>query len=457
MFSRPGKFANLSRRAFLACPIFTMTSRCIYATGIIQAPLEPVSHGKDLTRAMVGPRLMTAGSATINVDSVSGGSITHGIQLTIADVGPWKLQGVSKGSEVLSALTGAQLAERVCNDPNWGRPSWIPGTNYVYNNDPSNHGGIVPAGGMVIDGYNVPAGTWVVQFRDTSAGQMIIQGNSGDLGPAWPGVLFRGCRMRSNWTAPGCYNGNAIANNGKIWFMYCDAGGTDIIAPNTCDSAIESQGNGPNDRQFIIRCYLSTAATLAFGRNNGDAFIENYGEIVPEFKPNLYHLNGLANGGGQTATLWLRNHLSFSPRADGVSKNPYYKPQNDVIQMAADGGGYPGTGINLDGSKGYQIRDNYIGGANYCLQLGVDKNNTSAVVSNVVVTGNKFTTYWFSRFGETGICYKTPTWGVQGNVWSNNIYADDYGSGAWSYTTGNAGRQYPLGNGPNVGATISAP
>jgi hypothetical protein len=393
------------------------------------------------------------------------GAITHGDQLTINKVGPWTLQGVAKGSEALTSLSPG--GERISTWPTDGRPSWIPGTDYVYNNSTSNHGGVVPAGGLTIDGYTVAAGTWVVQFRNIDISTpIIISGDNTGTSAAWPGVIFRGCRMRGNSSAPGFFNNNAQSTGGITWIMYCDAGGLDVMPTNICESIFESQAiSMTRDHQYIIRTYLSIASTLAFGRNNGDAFIENYGEIVPRyFGDDTYHLNGLANSGGQTATMWLRNRLDFNPEPDstntttaGLTANPYYKSQNDLIQMAADGGAYPGNGANQDGTSGYQIRDNYLAGGDHCLQLGVDKANTSADVSNVVVTGNKFSTVYFPAFGQTSISYKNPTWGAQGNVWSGNTYADDYGTGSWDYTTHNSARQYPAGNGPNAGTTISAP
>lgn len=374
------------------------------------------------------------------------GAITNGSQLTINDVGPWALQGVPKGSEQLQTVNPTG---RLSLYPSWGRPSWIPGTAYVYNNNPDNHGGVVPAGGMKVDGYSVPGGTWVAQF-DNFTGGVIIEGNVNGQYGSWPGVLFRGDRMRGNWTAPGWFNENSVSNGGIIWVTYSDAGGTTALLPNICESIFESQDNGGGDKFYAIRNYLSYASTLIFLRDSGDAAIENYGEgTVPYYDNSTYHLNGIANSGGQTATLWLRNHLDFSPQP---GDSPYNYPQNDVIQMAADGGGYPGTGTNSDGSTGYQIRDNYLAGAAYTLQLGVDKNNTPADVRNVVVTGNKLSTEWFQNSGASGIAYKNPLWGSYGNVWSNNTWANDYGSGSWP-----GARQYPSGNGPRKGQTIAPP
>lgn len=360
------------------------------------------------------------------------GSVTHGQELTLNHVGPWTLQGVGKGSEALSALNITQLSERLSTWPSDGRPSWIPSAAYVYDNNPTNYGGIVPAGGMLIDGYMVPAGTWVVQFRDLSASGVIISGDNGGTSAAWPGVVFRGCRMRGGWTAPGWFNQNAQSPGGVIWILYCDAGGVSLATGDYCETIFESQSNDTrgNDHLYIIRSYLSNATTLAFGRNTGDAFIENYGEGVTDYGDSSKHLNGLANSGGQDATLWLRNHLIF-PQESGSTM------QNDVIQMAADGGAYMGTGTNaLDGnSLGYVIKDNYLGGANFVLQLGYDKANTVADVRNVQVTGNRFTTSLYATGGASGISYKNPDFSLYGNTWSNNTWSD----------------------GPSTGQSISAP
>lgn len=384
------------------------------------------------------------------------GNVTHGEQLTFAHVGPWSLQGVPKGAEKLVTLNPA--GTRLSLHPNWGRPSYIPSTDYVYDNNPANLGGIVPASvpnpanaaqkGLMIDGYFVPAGTWVVQFRDFTDG-VVIEGNYGGAGGSWPGVLFRGCRMRGNWGAPGWMNMNAVSNGGIVWVTYSDAGGTAYVPPNVCESIFESKGLG-NDKFYAIRNYLSIASTLVFLRNTGDMAIENVGrEVIPYYGDDTYHLNGIANGGGEGATMWLRNNLDFDPKP-GAS--PYYKPQNDVIQMAADGGPYLGTGQNYDGTPGYQIRDNYLAGAANVLQLGVDKSNTASDVRNVVVTGNKFSTKWFQNSGDTGISYKNPTWNSYGNAWNSNTWADDYGTG-----TKLIARQYPTGTGPRAHQPVAAP
>lgn len=347
--------------------------------------------------------------------------ITHGDQLTLNHVGPWSIQGVAKGSETLLALNPG--SERVSTYPGNGRPSWIPGTNYAYNDNPTNYGGIVPAGGLTIDGYAVPAGTWVVQFRDFSAG-VIIEGDCGGAGSAFPGILFRGCRMRGAWSAPGWFNQNGQAYGGIIWIIGCDGGAANTV--NMCESVFESKGNSTADRMYVIRCYLTYATTLVFMRNSGDACIENWCDFVSDFGDSSKHLNGIANSGNQTHNLWLRNHAVID-RGTGSATG-----LTDVFQMAADDGPYPGSGTNFNGEQGYVMRDNLVGGAAYTFQLGVDKSNTAAMVQNIRCNNNKVSTSLFPNGGSSGLGYKGPTWGSFGNVWAGNTWAD----------------------GPNVGQTI---
>lgn len=365
-------------------------------------------------------------TAAAAAPSIPGGAVTHGDQLTMAKVGPWTVQGVSQGSETLNTLTGTQLAERISTFPGNARPSWIPGTDYVYNNSTSNHGGIVPSGGLTIDGYSVPAGTWVVQFQDCSADNIIIEGDCGGAGSAFPGVLFRGCRMRNAYTAPGFFNQNGQSPGGTIWMLYCDGGAVDTT--HMCESIFESKGldTRDKDRLYVIRCYLSLATTLVFLRNSGDAAIENFCEKVQDFGDASKHLNGIGNSGGQTATMWLRNNMIMVQQAGSTQLT-------DVVQFAADDGAYPGTGTNQDGSSGYQIRDNYLGGAAFTLQLGVDKSNTAADVKGIVVTGNHFSQSLYTNGGSSGLGYKGPTWGSLGNQWgspgTDNIWVDGPNAG----------------------------
>lgn len=433
---------EMTRKEFLAFSAFTVAT----VFGVVGLVKTLLSHAATPTVSVESESGTRSGNASIVSDTnasggaavqfsststggtIPGGTVTHGQQLTLNHVGPWTLQGVAQGSETLSTLTSTQLQERLSTWPSDGRPSWIPGTNYVYNNSPTNYGGIVPAGGMVIDGYNVPAGTWVVQFRNFTSG-VIISGDNSGTSPAFPGVLFRGCRMRGPWGAPGWYNHNGQSHGGIIWIMYSDAGGKSLATNDYCESIFESKNyTAGRDKSYIIRSHLSNASTLVFMRNNGHACIENFCSGVSDYGDHTKHLNGIANSGGQSCNLWLRNNMVMSQQAGSTQLT-------DVIQMAADDGAYLGTGTNFDGSQGYAITDNYLGGAAFTLQLGYDKNNTITQVRNVRVTGNKFTTSLYPGIGSSGLAYKTPDFSNYGNTWSNNTYAD----------------------GPNAGQTVSAP
>lgn len=353
-------------------------------------------------------------------------AITNGDQLALAQVGPWGFQGVAQGSETLATVTGTDLAVRVSTFPGNARPSYIPATAYTFSTSPSNHGGIVGAGGVTIAvggrSYTLPAGTWVAQNYDCSASNIVIEGDCGGTGTSFPGVAFIGCRMRGPWTSPGWFNQNGQSPGGKIWLIHCDAGGVSTAAADLCESAFETQGldTRGNDGMRMIRNYVSNVTTGAFGRNAGDAFIENYLRNVTDFGHGItYHLNGFGNSGGQGATAWVRNNM-LVPITVVSGGSGYTSTQlTDLCQMAADDGAYPGTGTNYDGSTGYQFRDNYLGGAAYCFQLGVDKSNTAADVKNVVITGNHISQSLYAHGGSSGLGYKGPTWGSLSNVFGS--------------------------------------
>src|SRR5262249_48880153 len=113
--------------------------------------------------------------------------------------------------------------ERIGSWPGSSIPSWIPDRPYVLTNDPNNYGGIVPSGGMVIDGFDVPEGVWISQFSDFDD-QIIIYGDSAGQSPAFPGIMFRGYRWRGAMVAPGYLNVYKNSHT-RIWVTYSDAGG----------------------------------------------------------------------------------------------------------------------------------------------------------------------------------------------------------------------------------------
>ena len=373
-------------------------------------------------------------------------TVKHGDQLTLAELGPWNLQSVTKGSEVLSLTPAAYFSDRLSKYPGTAWPRWIPNQTYVYNNNPSNHGGIVPAGGLTIDGRFVPEGTYVVQFADLSNGQMIVEGDVNGAYPPFAGLLVRGCR----WRAPSPYVG-ALSQNGessaggRIWFHYCDMGGLGSQTSDYCEIPLKVGASAVR----VYRSYFSycTTAIQGFG-DPGTEIIENYIERITTFNTSGPHLNGITFNGGDLCARVERNYVILqSPEDNGSNK---LVDQTDCISFFQDFGDYKGTGQNDNGILGYQVLDNYMGGGGYCLYAGMNSGQTATSVNNMYVTGNKITTQWWTNGGAYNTCAAQPVWGSYGNVNSNNIWADDYGSGGDGLTLP-AGRQYPSGNGPRTG------
>ena len=93
------------------------------------------------------------------------------------------------------------------------------------------------------------------------------------------------------------------------------------------------------------------------------------------------------------------------------------------------------------------MTDNYVGGTGWCIYAG------GANAHNVTLTGNTFTTRWWTNAGGFGAIADTPVWGSNGNIQSGNVWADDYGTGG-NGCTAIGDRQYPSGDGPRVGASV---
>lgn len=387
-------------------------------------------------------------------------NITHGEQLTVSDVGPWSLQGVSQGSEALQMMTIPGRGYWRMDTPN----EFSLATPYVYNNDPSNHGGIVPAGGMVIDGYSVAAGTRVVQFRDFSAGDFYVQYAGG-------AYMFRGCRVRNDTTSgASTFNDYNALSTWQNALHYCDMG---------CPSK-ESNGWGAAWKMLggsghrVYRTYVSDGL-VGFQPNVRDVEITEtmianvvyyYGEKGTSGNgpdSSTLHLNGISVEGG-ARNLTIQRCWITVPSPDGATGangsaagQPGYGTQPG--QVGYGNGTNPGritmqtdciaifaiTGSN----DGVTIRDNYLGGSGYVLYAG----NADGGAKNITLTGNKVTTKWWTNGGNFGPITDIPNWGSNGNVKSGNVWADDYGTGG-NGCTALADRQYPTGNGPRTGATF---
>jgi hypothetical protein len=360
----------------------------------------------------------------------SASTLTHGSQLTRSMVGPEGL-----------GLSAAQLRQVNVNDerigtwPSDGIPSWIPSTPYVYNNDPSNHGGVVPAGGMIIDGFTVPAGVWVAQFDDFGGQSIIINGDNAGTSPHLPGVVFRGCRWRGAIGAPGFLN-IYQGSHTNVWLLYNDAGG--LGAADSQYNEVPFQFTDASTNGVFARNYISYTTTGILVNQAAPQIIENfiekitlyYNDAPPPGESTGKHLNGIKLHGGHTNTLVLRNKVLLqSPDDAGRTIG-----QTDAIGLFQYAGTFsPGTGINLDGSKGYQIRDNYVGGAGYSFYAGQNAGTAASTCQNVVFSGNQITTQWWPQGGYFGAVSAEPAWGSLGNQALNNTWADGAKAGQLAF------------------------
>ena len=403
-------------------------------------------------------------------------NIAHGQQLQISDVGPWALQGVTKGLEILATLAPpvGRSFWRFDTPDEFSSPSAWPAnandSNPAILNNPSLHGGVVTGSPVAIDGYIIPVGTRIVQFMDTP-NDVSFYAQSTSLK-----VLFRGCRLRwsTGVSGVGIFNDAFATAQQQIMVHYCDIGLKSLDPPDGSEGLMHLKFiGGANHR--VLRNYHTISATFLQPNVAGCEFTENYvdkylypygeGGIAGDFL-NAGHLNGLSSEGSMTSIMILRNRIS-APSPDGATgatgtalAHIGYGTQPG--QTGYGGGSSPGrkvsgtdnialftnAGDNLgDNVTGLQVKDNYVGGTGWCIYAG----GTNA--KNVTLTGNKVTTKWWTNGGSFGPVAATPTWGVNGNFQANNTWADDYGTGG-DGTTAQANRQFPAGNGPRAGTGL---
>lgn len=374
--------------------------------------------GSAFAQTVGTPGVLRLGTASTNIIPTT---ITHGSQLTTSMVGLAGL-GITAGQLVTISGPSGKFWDIQAG---MARPSFVPAGNYVYNNDPNNHGGTVPAGGMVIDGFTVPAGVWVSQFYNFK-NDMYIHGTSG------PGILFRGCRFRGTTRAPGWFNiaYNPPANT-SFWFFYSDFGGLGP-ADNQYDESPLTMSY-TTGTATLYRNYISYTTTAMNATGVEVEAIENYVEKItcyycpnsPPGESTSKHLNGFQFMGGPTRALILRNRIVLQNPDDAGRKID----QTDAIMFNDSTGALLGAGTNSDGSVGYQIRDNLLGGGGYTVYAGAESGN-SANVRNFVLTGNKITTIGtWPNGGSYGPIAHQPAWGTYGNVKSNNTFAES--GAAW--------------------------
>lgn len=344
--------------------------------------------------------------------NAGGGTITHGEQLTKAMTGYTGL-GVTQ----TSLQQAGDASARVSNWPGNRMPNWLLTTPYVYNNNPANKGGVVPAGGMMIDGFMVPAGTYVVQFLDFSGQQIVVEGSLNGQYGTFAGLMLRGCRWRGSSPYVGLIQENGNIPGGKIWLHYCDMGGLGSQPSQFCEIPVKTN----NSVTQVYRCYMSycTTAVQCVGVMPGNNIIENYIDRLTTFNTDGPHINGVSVNGGDTCYRVERNYIVAQATEDNGSGKSVN--QTDCIAFFQDFGSYPGTGTNDDGTVGYRVINNYLGGTGYCIYAG---NGTKGAVRNMQLIGNKITTASFPNGGALGPLAADPAWGSNGNVKTNNTWAD---------------------------------
>lgn len=393
-------------------------------TGAVE-PLEPLP-------ATVGPwsdlaRAPKRGSGT-------GGNpapVTHGAQLTLDHVGPWSLQGVPRGQEQLQAVPLPARGYWKMDEP----AEYAPNGVYAYNNSPSNRGGVVPVGGLVIDGYAIPAGTTVVQFRDFSAGDFSAQGQGGSY-------LFRGCRFRSDAIGQSSqFNDFTATYTNRLGF--CDMGGKEPASLATWQMSFWKTIGGQN--ALMYRCYCSSQYVTFQMNVPGAQFLENfverltwyYGETAPPGQGGEpLHMSSVGSQGGVSGLRVLRNKIlcqSPDPLGNVFTQGAALTFGNDVDVPWSD----------------VWIKDNHLSGMGFVIRLFGEVPGQN----NLQVVGNTVSTRWFTNGGASGVAQlgdHPVAWGADGNVKANNVWADDYGAGG-DGATPTAERQYPAGDGPRVG------
>lgn len=350
---------------------------------------------------------------TLTKNVTAGIPITHGEQLTMSMTGYAGLGLLA--SDISSTATPGRGYFRADTPL-----EFTPNQPYVYDNNPSNKGGIVPAGGLTIDGIDVAAGTYVVQFQEFSSDFYMTASNS---------FVFRGCKMRWGNRAPGFWNTTA-GWTGKMYVGYCDLGGTSALDAdyNEVGVRITSGAGGA-----IYRNYISYTATgIQLNTHNYDLtenYIEKvsyyYGPNPPPGESTDKHLNGITLNGGENCVRILRNNIVIAnPDEAGRIIN-----QTDCISFFQDFGDFPGTGQNSDGTYGYRVLDNYVGGTGYCFYAGMNPGFPTTSVQNMHLAGNKVTTSVYPNGGANGAIAAVPVWGSYGNTKTNNTWADGPNAG----------------------------
>lgn len=361
-------------------------------------------------------------------------TITHGEQLTEANVGPWVLQGVPKGQEQLEKISAPSRGYWRFDTPS----EFVPNGSYTYNNNPNNHGGTLAADTM-IDGYLIPAGTKVIQFRDLSAADFYAQGASG----TW---LFRGIKSRQSGVG-GASLFNDYTASYTNYVHYSDIGG---LGPNNGQEMLVAWKMLGGKDHRVYRTHISNVTSGLQPNVVGVEITENlinginfyYGEPGPCGTGGscTYHLNGISSEGMSNTTPTrfkiLRNNITLAS-PDGAGR---VVTQTDAIGLfGTNGGSY----------NDVLVEANYLGGGGYTVYAAGERPGAK----NVRFINNKFTSRWWTNSGNFGSVASPTDFGSNGNVATGNVWADDYGSGG-NGNTPTSSRQYPSGNGPRKGQAV---
>jgi len=351
------------------------------------------------------------------------GGTSNQVTSTSANVGPNALlasgsyplpASASSGPLTLAPLPVGFSFWRINSTPGSGQftlPNlWASGptTPYVFSNNPANLGGIT-SGATTLDGYPVVSGTYIFQFMDLSLGNLLLLAGG-------PPVMFRGCRLRAAASSPGFFNSETGSYNQPFYSHYCDFGGAGKTSE--CDIALQVTQTGG---QRLLRNYISWVGSgiIPSAPSVPCDIIENLIENVTLYNAGL-HLNGIKMQGGDTNALILRNCVSFD-RFDALGNEI---TQTDCIGLIPTFGNFPGTGVNSDGSTGYTIAGNLVGGAGYSMYLG--SSGGGSTVFNMTLAGNEWTCSAFPTAGANGPTTFAPPsgWGAGGNSQANNLYID---------------------------------
>lgn len=228
----------------------------------------------------------SASSSTTPEDS----SVSHGAELTQAMVGPGAI-GITAFVDVPGGY---------CTGVTYDRPRKVPEAWFA--------AGVVRtvgAGGERIDGHDFPAGTLVVQGANITS-PVDIYGNQTDYGSGAVGIVFRGCRFRfAGLSSVFARPGHGI----YVMVSYCDVGAKDQTQAEALSDGFK--GGGEAGKPFIIkRNHISLTANagelqshLLIEENLADGFWSFPGD----------HVDGWQFEGGNTDITLRRNKVSMDP------------------------------------------------------------------------------------------------------------------------------------------------